>query len=77
LEQIENVFNLLFSFYEYRQKSLVGAVAVPMLFVGETVVVSNASNANHVVFCLLGSILPLGLVTDSFGLESGLQAGTH
>ena len=41
MEEIENVFNFLFSFYEYEQKSPVGAVVVLMLFVGETVVVNN------------------------------------
>lgn len=77
LEEIENVFNFLFSFYGKGQKSHVGVAAVLMLSVGEIVTVSSVSNANPVVFYSLGRTLRLQSVTGSRGLKSGYQADTR
>jgi hypothetical protein len=71
LEEIENGFNFLFSFYKYSQKSRAGDVVVSRYFVGEDGIKSNVSDARHAGYCSPGTTLQLLQAIGSCGLKSG------
>ena len=60
-----------FHYYGTAQKSHVGDVVVPRLFVGEDEIKSSVLSVRHVDSCSHGATHQLRQATDLYGLENG------